>query len=203
VLSAWLATAGGVVPEVGPLAFRVIRKDSAIGSHGFTFVREGDRLTVSIAADIAVGFGPFTLFRYRHRAVERWQGDMFLGIEAETDDNGTKYKVSVRREDGGLRVVRTPGASYLAPDNALAATHWNQRMLSGPMINNQTGDLMRPAVASVGPESVRLFSGASVRADHFTLRGDADLDTWYEPSSAWAGLRFTGKDGSAIRYERV
>jgi len=85
----------------------------------------------------------------------------------------------------------------------MPATHWNRRMLSGPLINNQTGDLLRPTITSLGFETMTLTSGNSVRVEHLALRGDVELDTWYDSSPSWFGLRFIGKDGNEIRYERV
>ena len=86
-LAAATTASAGAVPESPRLSFRIVRKGSVIGSHVFNFVRDGSVLTVSIAADIKIGLGPVALFRYRHRATERWTGDTFLGIDAETNDD--------------------------------------------------------------------------------------------------------------------
>jgi hypothetical protein len=45
-------------------------------------------------------------------------------------------------------------------------------------------------------------SGSRV-AHEFQLRGDVRLDTWYDPTPEWVGLRFTAHDGSVVVYERA
>jgi len=197
------AATAAPVSDGQQLSFRIMRKGSVIGSHVFDFARHGDALTAKIAVDIAVSFGFITLYRYSHNAVELWRDDEFTSIDARSNDNGTRTQVSVRREDAGLVVERSSGPGYVAPANALPATHWNRRMLSGPLINNQTGELMRPSVTSLGFETITLVSGIAVRAEHLELRGDVDMDTWYDSFPSWVGLRFTGKDGDEIRYERM
>jgi len=187
------------VPRSDEIIFRVMREDSEIGAHTIKFTRAGDRLTVDVAADIAVKFGPFTLFHYRHRATEVWQGDKVVSINAETDDNGKSYKLTGQREGDALVIAGSRG-EYIAPPDALPATHWNQRMLDHPMINTQNGMLMRPLVTRLGAEAIPLANGEEVKATRFSLSGDAKLDTWYDESPAWAGLSFHAKDGSEIRY---
>jgi hypothetical protein len=91
---------------------------------------------------------------------------------------------------------------YTAPPRSLPGTHWNRAMLDAPFINTEDGRLMHPTVTMVGEENVAV-TGGTVEAQHFTLRGDADLDNFYDLTPSWVGLRFTAKDGSDIRYLRA
>ncbi len=184
------------------LAFRVLRNDGAIGTHAVTFTGGPNALTVRVATDIKVGLGPITLYRYTHRAEEQWRDGVFIALDAETDDNGTIGRIRVRREAESLRVEGPKALSYQAPADALPLTHWNPAILKTPLISGQSGDLLRPAVRSVGIGRVVTAQGA-IEADHYTMRGDPDLDTWYDGRSRWAGLRLTARDGSIIRYERL
>lgn len=188
------------VPADRRLAFRIVRNDSAIGSHVLTFSPAGNALVVRVVVDIAVKFGPITLYRYSHRAEERWEDATVVSLDADTNDDGTVSRTVVRRVADGYSVEGLGVTRYVAPPETLPATHWNRRMLDGPMINTQTAELMRPVVTRVGASRV---AGGTTEADHFTLRGDADLDTWYDARPAWVALRFTAKDGSVIRYERT
>jgi len=191
------------LPAGGALEFAVIREGSRIGTHRLVFGGDPDNLTVRIKVDLSVGLGPITLFRYRHRAVETWRGGQVFSIDSETDADGTPYKMSALRGSDGLVVEASKAARYIAPDNALPATHWNRRMLDGPMINTQDGRLMRPKVTELGPEPIPTAAGAAIRADRFSLSGDATLDTWYDDGPNWAGIRFLAGDRSQIRYVRV
>ncbi len=190
------------VPATNRLEFRILRKGSQIGTHFLRFSRDGEDLTVEVAADIVIGLGPIAFFRYRHRATERWRNDQVVSVDAETDDDGTRERMTARRDGMSLVVEGTKAPRYVAPPTAMPATHWNRRMLDGPLINTQNGLLMRPTVRLLGPGQVPTADGGNLRADHVTLRGDADLDTWYDSTPAWVGLRFTAKDGSVVEYRR-
>lgn len=189
-------------PDAGQdLVFRVLRNDGQIGTHRLTFAPTEDGLKVLVATDIKVGIGPITVYRYTHRAEERWQAGTFVSLDAETNDNGSIARTTVRRDAEWVDVQGQKAARYQAPLNALPLTHWNRAMLDGPMISAQTGELLRPIVTRVGPGQVETAAGR-VEAEHVTMRGDPELDTWYDTKSTWLGLRLTARDGSTIRYER-
>jgi len=197
------ALAGLPVPQGNRLAFRLMRHGSAIGTHTIIFSRDGDLLTVDIAVDVLVRFGPIPLVRYTHRNQEIWHRDRLVGVASQTDRNGTKLHMQARWNGSALAVEGSGTRPYIAPENALATTHWNPDMLLGPMIGTQDGLLVRPAVTQQPVEPIRLASGDAIRARHYRLSGDLDLELWYDPSDTWAGLRFAADDGSVISYERL
>lgn len=190
------------IPAGDRLAFHIIRNGSTIGEHTVTFSRTGDALTVAVAADIVIGFGPIAFFRYKHRAVVVSEGDRVVSIDAVTDHDGSPQHMTARRNERGLMVQGSKAAEYLAPPHTMPGTHWDRAMLDGPFINTEDGRLMRPTVSLVGTERVDV-TGGSVEAQHYALRGDADLDTFYDLTPRWVGLRFAAKDGSEIRYFRA
>ena len=192
------AAAALPVPPNNRLAFSIVRKGDTIGTHVLTFEPDGDRLTVHVAADIAVSLGPIVLFRYRHRATERWEDGRVVALDSATNDDGTQVKARMWREGGPLIVESTGNPKYTAPADASPATHWNKAMLNGPIINTQTGKLMRPTISRLGAGTI---PGRQQQAWGFALRGDADLDIWYDATPRWVGLRFDGRDGTEIRYE--
>lgn len=181
------------------MRFRVLRNDSQIGTHVLTFTTTAGALTVTVATDIRVGLGPMTFYRYTHRAVERWRDGTFVALDAETNDDGTIGRTAVRREGAMLIAEGREAPRYQAPAEAIPMTHWNRRMLERPLISAQSGRLLRPVVTHVGTARV-MTAGGEIAADQFSLRGDPDLDTWYDPSGSWLGLRLTARDGSTIRY---
>lgn len=193
------ASAALPIPMTPRTAFRVVRNGSAIGQHVLSFAGEASRLTVQIAVDLAVGFGPITLYRYRHRATERWENGRVVGFEAETNDDGAVSTVVMRRDGNALAVESSAAGRYRAPPDALPATHWNRRMLDGPFINTQTGELLRPSVVRTGVQP--LPWSPQRRAERYVLSGDVELETWYDASHTWLGLSFRGRDGSSIHYE--
>jgi hypothetical protein len=186
------------------LGFAVMRKGSKIGEHLLTFDQSGDgNLIVRVAVELKVGVGPIVLFRYKHNATEVWRNGQLASLDTVTNDDGTPNTVTGRATEAGFKVEGTKAKLYAAPDNALPATHWNRKQLDGPWINTQDGRLLRPKITPVGPEVIPAASGAKIPADHFSLTGDAVLETYYDSTSNWAGLNFKAGDGSVILYERI
>jgi len=184
------------------LGFDIIRKGVKLGTHQLTFERSGDTLTVQAAVDLVLKIGFITVYRYSHHATERWVGDQIVALQTNSSDNGTPNQVSGRRDASGLVIEGTKAPRYVAPANALPAMHWNRRELDGPLINVQDGRLMHPKVAPIGSDMIPTAAGAQIRANHYTLTGDVQLDMWYDARPSWAGLSFKVMDGSTIRYER-
>ena len=202
-LAARPARAAPPVPPGGVLAFRMVRHDSVIGHHALTFERRGEALTVRVAVDALVTFISIPLARYRHRLVETWQGDTLFGLVGETNTNGLRAWINARRTDEGLVVQGSHGPRYVAPEKAIGISYWNKRMLEGPMISTDDGELVQPRVEARGTESVRLASGAMIAAEHYSLTGSLEADVWYDRAGTWASLELTVKDGSTVRYERL
>jgi len=191
------------VPQDEQLAFRVLRGDWAIGTHALRFVRRPDGLDVHIEVDLRVGLGPITLYRYTGRATERWQGGRIESYDGTTEDGGAHSFVRALRDVRGLWVEGSNMPRYLAPPDALPATHWNKAELNGPLINPKDGRLVRPAVARIGVTQVSEADGQPVSATQYALSGDVQMDLWYDSAAAWVALHLTAPDGSLIRYERM
>jgi Family of unknown function (DUF6134) len=195
------ATTACLAPPAGnQRAFRIVRNGNAIGTHVLTFDRVDNGLDIHIAVDIAVGFGPITFFRYTLRGLEQWRNGAVVHVNATTNDDDSPEHMRADRDAGGLWVEGSKAPRYLAPAEALPATHWNISELNGPWINPQDGRLLHPVVQRIGDETLTMPNGAKP-ATHFVLSGDAKLDLWYDTSCQWSALRFTAKDGSLVRYE--
>jgi uncharacterized protein DUF6134 len=195
------AVAQPASPESKRLAFRLVREGNAIGTHVLTFARSDNRLDVHIEVDIAVRFGPLVLFRYTLRGLEQWQNGQVVHLDATTNDNGTADQMHADRDTRGLWIEGSQASRYLAPSDALPATHWNMAELQTPWINLQGGRLLHPVVRRVGPGPVTMAGGQTETATEYALSGDARLDIWYNAARQWSGLRFAAKDGSEVRYQ--
>jgi hypothetical protein len=196
-----IARAALPIPAGNRLGFDIVRKGAILGTHVLTFTPTGDGLVVHVVMDLVYKIMGLTLYRYSHRATETWAGDQVVALECSTDDNGTRYTLSGRREAGGFVIQGNKTARYIAPANAMPATHWNRRELDGPWINTQDGKLLRPKIVAGATETIPAANGATTRGRHYTLTGDAQLDMWYDDRLGWTGLSFT-KSGTTVRYER-
>ncbi len=199
LLAAAPAFAAPAMPPGGRIAFKVMRQDSEIGTHVLDFSRQGDRLTVRIAVDMAVGIGPITLYRYRLRVTETWEGDRFSRLESEANDDGTAQRVTARREEAGIRIASIQGEVRLPPE-ALPLTHWNMAVTRVPVFNPQTGLKMELTASARGTSPP---PGGRESMRHFAFAGEAALEDWYDGADTWSGLRAIAKDGSVVTYHKL
>lgn len=190
-------------PQDGALRFRLIRAGADIGRHTLHFEAGANRMAIRIAVDIAVKLGPITLYRYKLRGEEIWHGAHCVAASATTDDDGSAQFMRAARRADGLHIAGSGTTPYIAPADALVASHWNQAELRGPWINLQNGKLLHPRVTPLGPDPARLADGTTVAASCFSITGPARMRLWYTPASVWTGLVFVASDGSNVRYERM
>ncbi len=201
LLGAALALPG--LPRDQVLRFRVVREGTTIGTHVLRFAPRPSGIAITIGVDIAVRFGPFVLFGYRLRGHEVWENGHCVAASSRTDDDGTASFMRAKRDARGLVVQGSGVPAYVAPADALIASHWNRAELRGPWIDLQNGKLLHPRVAPLGPDPALLADGTRAPASCFVITGPARMRIWYTPSDVWTGLLFEAKDGSEVRYERV
>ncbi|MDP1873276.1 DUF6134 family protein [Phenylobacterium sp.] len=190
------------VPSNGRLAFAVFRGKDKVGEHLMRFTRSGGVTTVSTEVEMRVRLGPIPVFRYAHTATERWRGDSFASLTTRTETNGKVEQVEAEASASGV-AIEGPGGRLAAPASAAPLTHWNTAAFARPLFNPQLGKLMRIRATRVGADSVQLANGQSVPATRWTLRGEAEIDNWYDSTGAWAGLRGKLEDGSTMIYRRI
>jgi hypothetical protein len=179
------------------LAFEVWREGSPIGRHSLIFEVAGDRLQVDIAIDLAVGIGPITLYRYRHRSREEWLDGRLIGLATETDDDGTKFAVAAKASPEGLQV-----GNQLLPASLLPTSYWHVAAMNrSQLLDSQDGTLRAVTSTKIGRETTAI-AGVAYPVDRYRISGDLEMDLLYLPNGEWAGLEFTAK-GSKITYRRT
>jgi uncharacterized protein DUF6134 len=193
-----LALAGGLILPLLPrlawaaptsLTFAVLRNGAKIGEHHVAFAADGPALTATTEATMVVRIGPVPVFRYHHHAVETRRDGEFSSLETSTVTNGKAEHVVAERTSGGIRIDCSYGKTTLsAAANPL--NHWDQQIFAGPVFNPQTGKIMSVRFARPAP-------------GHWTIRGEAEIDDYYDETGAWQAL--TGKldDGSKVEYRRA
>ena len=172
------------------LTFAVFRNGSKIGEHHVAFAGEGAALTATTDAVMTVKIGPVPVFKYHHHAVEHRTDGVFASMETTSTTNGKAERVACERIGGGIRMDCTYGKTTLSADTN-PMNHWNAQIFSGgPLFNPQTGKILKVKIAKVAP-------------NHVTIRGETEIDDFYDDSGAWQSL--TGKldDGSKVEYRKV
>lgn len=186
---ALIAAPGVATAATTRLAFDVFRNGAHVGRHEMAFATDGANRTVTTAVSMKVKLGPVPVFRYRHQAVERWSGPKWAGLETTTVQNGKTQKVSARPM-AGLVLIDGPHGAVRAPADAAPLTHWNIAALSRPLFNPQEGKMLKVRCSQVAP-------------GHWAIRGETEIDNYYDPAGDWLALRGKLEDGSRIEYRRV
>lgn len=199
VLSRRAVLACGLVLPLAPklalaapkgLTFAVFRNGAKIGEHHVAFSGDEANLTATTDAVMTVKIGPVPVFKYHHHAIEHHAGGVFASLETSTTTNGKDEKVTAERAGGAIHVDCNYGKStYSADTNPM--NHWNEAIFTGaPLFNPQTGKILKVKIAKVAP-------------NHVTIRGETEIDDFYDEAGNWTSL--TGKldDGSKVEYRRV
>lgn len=178
------------------IRFAVFRNGRRIGVHQVSFEGppEARRAISEVEMTVRLGFVP--VFHYTHRAVETWRGDSFEALSSATTTNGRRETVEARRAGDGIE-IRTPEGVWRAPAGAAPLTHWNSRVLQGVLFNPQTGRLLKVHTRRAATGEV---PGGAPAAWRWLIRGEAEIDDWYEADGAWSALRGRLPDRSELEY---
>ena len=193
---AWAAS-----PSDGRLRFDVFRSGKRVGEHMMSFTRSGAALIIATEASMLVSLGPIPAFRYAHRAREEWRDGRFWTLETSTSSNGKRESVQAQRNEGEVRIETRSGA-LTAPANASPLTHWNFGVLDGPLFNPQTGRNLKVVARRRPGASADPVAGGQP-ATGWSLRGEAEIDDWYDGAGVWLALRGRLPDRSIMEYRRT
>ena len=185
--------AGPAVPA--PSDFTVLRDGTPIGTHRIRAEQVGDETRVSVEIDLRVKIAFITVYRYAHRNRETWRGDRLVAIDTRTDDNGTEQFVRGRATPTGFAVESSSGSRVL-PADIIPTSYWR------PIPPDQT-KLLDTQQGRLLDIRVRREAGGTVAAGltgtQYSVRGDLDLDLWYDAASRLRRIAFDYK-GSRFDY---
>lgn len=187
--AATLALPGLAMAAPARLTFAVFRNGARIGEHVLTLSGDPDARTASSEVEMVVKLGPVPVFRYRHQAVERWRDGRFAALRTATSSNGKRERVEAEAQAAAVAIEGSSGR-ILAPASAHPLTHWNPAAFAHPLFNPQTGRLAKVRATRVAP-------------GHWTIRGEAEIDDFYDAAGQWRALVGRLEDGSKIEYRRV
>ncbi|MEY4681437.1 MAG: DUF6134 family protein [Alphaproteobacteria bacterium] len=188
------------LPTDTPILFTVLRGGAPIGRHRVAFAQSGATLAVEIEIDLEVRFATIPVYRYVHRSREEWDGRRFIGLDARTDDNGTRTEVRVRPAAGGLAVSGS-GGDFLAPPETKPTSYWHEDMTRRTrLLDTQAGTLIDVRARQSGTERASI-AGREVEMRVYEVTGDLTSRLGYTQSGEWVDLEFKAR-GSTIRYRR-
>jgi len=188
------------LPTDTPILFTVLRGGAPIGRHRVAFAQSGATLAVEIEIDLEVRFATIPVYRYVHRSREEWDGRRFIGLDARTDDNGTRTEVRVRPAAGGLAVSGS-GGDFLAPPETKPTSYWHEDMTRRTrLLDTQAGTLIDVRARQSGTERASI-AGREVEMRVYEVTGDLTSRLGYTQAGEWVDLEFKAR-GSTIRYRR-
>lgn len=186
-----LLAAPGVAAAAPPplLRFAVLRNGVRVGEHRMTFSRDGADLVARTEVAMTIKLGPVPVYRYRHTATERWRNGHFAALETATSANGQAKRV-VAELGASAVAIDGPAGKIRAPASAAPFTHWNPAAFAGPMFNPQEGIMLK-------------VRASQVRPGHWAIRGEVEIDNFYDEAGVWKGLTGKLEDGSRMEYRRI
>lgn len=192
------ATAPASSPEPA-LSFRVERGGSPIGTHTIQFTQVGDDLHVAIDINLAVSFGPITVFRYAHTNRETWRDGKLVAIETETDDDGRRFSVSGKATDKGFEVASSENGTFIAPASIIPTSYWNPATIEQTeLLDTQRGRIINVQVTETATREA-LADGARIPVREYEMTGDLKLKLWYSPQMEWLNVIFRAR-GADVDY---
>ena len=182
--------------------FRVLLDGQPIGEHRFRLsaAETGERTLVS-EARFTVRWLGIALYRYQHRAVERWRGECLAALSADTDDNGTRTQVSAQTQEAQFNV--TAPAPQSARGCVMSFAYWHPAMRTQQrLLNAQTGRIEPVRITQLGEAPLEV-GARSVVATGWRIHGPAQpIDVWYSAQGDWIGLDTRVDGGRVLHYRR-
>jgi len=171
---------------------------------GFSMVKiDGPRgvESIEVVTALRVGLGPITAFKYLLRTSTQWRGGEIAPLTSVINDDGDVFRVEARRAGDVLAVEGHDGRLSM-PAAILPTTYWRADMVERKeLLSTQHGRVLKVGFENLGRETV-LTEGREVSATHYAMRGDLDIDIWYDDRAEWVKLTFSVGD-SNVEYKRV
>ncbi len=181
------------------MVFSVLRNGEPIGVHRVTFDEDGGGLFVGSRFEAEVKVLFITAFEYLYESKSVWRDGCMVELNATTDDNGDKSRVSARLANGQLLIEGPSGVSE-GTAGLLPTDHWHAGVLaSDRVLNTITGRVASITIADMG-ESQVIINDKPASARHYVYSGDLNTEVWYDRNGRWVKMRFRADDGSSIEY---
>jgi hypothetical protein len=197
-----VASTSAAAAELREWRFRVLLDGREIGRHSFTLRTDGAERELRSDARFDVRVLFIDVYRYAHRATERWQDGCLRALVAQTDANGAREDVTARIQGSRLVVERADGRDE-HDGCVMSFAYWNPAILKASrLLNSQTGELLPVTVASRGEETIPVRGRALAAERHHLSAPELAIDLWYA-AGEWVALETSVGGGRRLRYELI
>lgn len=173
-------------PETGRWDFTVTLDGKPVGTHRFVIEGNAQARRVESRASFVVRLLGIPVYRYRHEADERWQGDCLRQLRADTDDDGQRRTVDQAFDQ----------------DCLMAFAYWNPRVVQQQrLVDPQTGE-PAPVRFERLPDAQIAHRGQSVPARGWRLQTrEQRIGIWYAADTGrWIALDADLAGGRRLAY---
>ena len=196
--------AGVATAEQQSWRFDVSLDGKPIGFHTFDISRNGTQEVLTTEARFDVKFLFITAFRYRHNNTEVWDDGCLESIDASTDSNGDRLRVSGAAAANGFDLNSDLGSTVL-PGCVQTFAYWKPDVLkASKLLNSQTGEYENVSVEFEQFEQLQI-GGRDLEARRYRLAAESgDIRLWYaSEDDIWLALEAPAKGGRTISYRAV
>lgn len=175
-------------PEKRTLDYAILKDGESIGGEKVDITRDGDTVTVDVAASTRVKLLMLN-FSYDHKRREVWRGGALESLSADTNDDGTRHKVEMVRAGTGYRLT-VDGQTSDLPADALPLALWTADVVkSALLIGVSDGQRYKAAAKALGDETIDV-GGRTVKAKRWRISGDIERDLWFAEDGSAAQIAF-------------
>lgn len=209
LLACWTASASAAISATAPATetlaqwrFKVYLDGDRIGYHNFTLAPTPDGRQLTSEAHFVVRLLKIPVYRYRHDAVELWDGPCLQRIDSSTDDNGEALSVQGYASGEHFVLHGTAGERTLN-GCVMSFAYWDSRILQAErLLNAQNGEYLAVEVTDLGNDPVKL-ADQTISARRYRLTGEnLQIELWYSDDRHWLALQSTTPSGNTLYYER-
>jgi len=180
--------------------YEILRKGVPVGSHQVQVQYDDGHTRVVCRSHIKIGLLGLTFYRFRYESEEEWDEQGLRRLLVRVDDDGERLDIDGHRRGDRFdwTINDVDSKSHEMP--VYPTNHWNPTVLfQTRVLNTLTGSMNR---VSIQPhqEQVAIGDQSLGAVKSYRYSGELRLDTWYDVSGRWVGMRFKGRDGSTIEY---
>jgi hypothetical protein len=186
--------------SIETLRFAIMRNGDQIGTHTVEINRGPKETSVNMSTELAVKVMFITAYHMQFTTSEKWVGGKLVALNSESDDNGTKHKVSAALKGNGLE-VDADGKTSTVDKNIMPATLWNHEVVKrSQVLDPKDGGVVPITVTDQGVEELTI-DARTVKARHYVLKGKFPQDVWYDEKGRLVQSSLVAPDGSVILYK--
>ena len=164
--------------------YRAWQAGVEIGRQTITFTRETGRFIVEVEVGMRFVMPGVGAVDYRHECREIWDTGWLHALDSRTRIDARERYVEARRGRGSLLVKGSDVRSYQISTYVVPSNLWHRdSRLVDAFIDVESGNIRFVRPSYVGRERLEQ-AGAALEAHHYRMRGQLNLDAWYDSDCA-------------------